>query len=480
MILGVAIDTPLRRTFDYRAPSDSNPDAIQIGQRVRVPFGRRREVGLIVERREKTEVPDAKLRTAIEVIDRDALFDPVLLQLLLWAADYYRHPVGEVIAAALPAPLRSGATALSEEIVWQLTESGRERALTELPVRAARMRAVVERLGGTGEVSHDALVLADPTVGAVLRKLAQRGYAQRRRREVHVQRTNGAVRGGPVLAEAQRSAVARVVDSLGRFVTHLLFGVTGSGKTEVYLNAIAATLARGDQSLVLVPEIALTPQLIARFRDRFDVPLAVMHSGLNDGERLAAWRSARSGEAPIVIGTRSAVFVPLARPGLLVVDEEHDPSFKQQEGFRYSARDLAITRAQRHGVPIVLGSATPSLESLARARRQPETLLSLPQRAANASPPRLALVDLRQHAQTQGIATPALLAMRRHLDAGGQVLLVPEPPGICPGAVLLQLRLVSTLSAMRCTFHGPPQRAHAHLSSLRCARSHSRCLSELR
>jgi primosomal protein N' (replication factor Y) len=432
MILGVAIDTPLRRTFDYRPPADASPAELRPGHRIWVPFGRRREIGVIVECRDTSEVPAAKLRTAIAAIDAAPVVDNVVFQLLLWSADYYRHPVGEVIAAALPAPLRTGAPANEEELVWRLTELGRDQALATLPKRALSMRRLIEVLGQAPEVSHASLVESESADAAVLRKLEQRGYVERQRRETGAQTARGATRSGPVLGEAQRIAVDRVVASFGRFTTHLLFGVTGSGKTEVYLRAIAQTLSRGEQALVLVPEIALTPQLIARFRDRFEAPLAVLHSGLSDGERLAAWRRARSGTAPIVIGTRSAVFVPLSRPGLLIVDEEHDASFKQQEGFRYSARDLAIVRAQRHDIPIVLGSATPSLESIARARRQPEHLLSLPQRAANALAPRLELIDLRQHAQTQGISTPAMLAMRRHLEAGAQVLLFLNRRGYAP------------------------------------------------
>ncbi len=220
--------------------------------------------------------------------------------------------------------------------------------------------------------------------------------------------------------------------SQGRYTSFLLHGVTGSGKTEVYLRAIESVVARGQQALVLVPEIALTPQLVSRFAARFDAPLAVLHSSLTDQERLRAWRAARSGAAPVVIGTRSAIFAPLAKPGLIVVDEEHDASYKQQEGFRYSARDLALVRAQRLAVPVVLGSATPSLESLERVRSGRGTLLELPNRTGGARPPQLHLIDLRKHAATQGIATPTLLTMKRHLDAGGQVLLYLNRRGYAP------------------------------------------------
>jgi primosomal protein N' (replication factor Y) len=428
VILAVAIDTPLRRTFDYRSELDLAP-----GQRVWVPFGRRRVVGVVVARRDRTDVPAGKLRSVFGAVDAEPTFDAGLLQLLLWSADYYRHPVGEVIAAAMPSPLRTGMSLREETVVWSLTELGRREALTQLKARAIRLRAIVEALAHTGEMTASELASEVESTAEALRKLEERGYVAHSRRIPAAKPAASAARGGPPLNEAQQEAVRRMCGTLGSFASHLLYGVTGSGKTEVYLRTIAAVIERGEQALVLVPEIALTPQLIARFRARFDSPLAVLHSNLSDGERLAAWRSAGEGRASIVIGTRSAVFSPLARPGLIVVDEEHDASFKQQEGFRYSARDLAIVRAQRLGIPVVLGSATPSLESLHRAQRQPQWLSRLPERAAaNAKPPRMALIDLRAHGQTQGIATPAVLAIQRHLDADGQVMLFLNRRGYAP------------------------------------------------
>ena len=434
MILAIAIDAPLRRLFDYRAPAGVDAALLRPGSRVWVPFGRRRVVGVIIECRDTSSIPSAKLRSAQAPLDPEPTFDQGLLELLRWSADYYRHPVGEVIAAALPAALRQGTPVAVEETLWRLTPMGREQALDQLSRRAVRLRSLVDALQEIPEATVQTLTETTGSGADALRTLEERGYVERFTRIAPraADSSAGIVRPAPILNESQSGAVASVCESLGRFATWLLHGVTGSGKTEVYLHAIAEVLSRGQQALVLVPEIALTPQLIARFRDRFDAPLAIVHSGLSDGERLTAWRDARSGAARIVIGTRSAIFAPLARPGLIVVDEEHDVSFKQQEGFRYSARDLAIVRAQRLGIPIVLGSATPSLESLARAQRQPETLLSLPQRAADAQPPRLSLIDLRKHAGAQGIATPALLAMRRHLDAGSQVLLFLNRRGYAP------------------------------------------------
>ncbi|MET0497307.1 MAG: primosomal protein N' [Steroidobacteraceae bacterium] len=433
MIVLVAIDTPLRRTFDYRLPAEMAGGDIAPGQRVLVPFGRRRVVGIVIECRESSDVPDEKLRSLLSVIDPEPVFDAGLLGLLTWAADYYRHPIGEVLAAALPVALRQSVPLLAHRKVWRLTVQGRESAAEALPKRAPKLRAAIGFLQSTESATTAELEAAADVSLATLRDLARRGYAE----QVEVVSTatvaaHAGAREPLSLNEAQSSAVAKIVASLDGFTTWLLYGVTGSGKTEVYLNAIAEVLARGKQALILVPEIALTPQLILRFRERFDAPLAILHSGLNDTERLSAWRDARSGAAQIVIGTRSAIFAPLWNVGIIIVDEEHDPSFKQQEGFRYSARDLAIVRAQRLAVPIVLGSATPSLESLGRTQRQPDTLLSLPQRAADAVPPRLTLIDLRKHGEAQGIATPALMAMQRHLDAGNQVLLFLNRRGYAP------------------------------------------------
>jgi primosomal protein N' (replication factor Y) len=452
VILAVAIDTPLRRTFDYREQA-GQPD-LAPGQRVWVPFGRRRVVGVVVGRRDRTDVPAAKLRSVFGAVDAEPTFDAGLLQLLLWSADYYRHPVGEVLAAAMPGPLRVGAALREETVVWSLTELGRSEALAKLPARAIRLRAIVEALSNGAEPT------ATPDA---LRKLEERGYVVQTKRMPAREPVTSAPRSGPTLNEAQHEAVQRICGTLGTFASHLLYGVTGSGKTEVYLRSIAAVIERQEQALVLVPEIALTPQLISRFRARFAAPLAVVHSNLSDGERLAAWRSAGESRASIVIGTRSAVFSPLARPGLIVIDEEHDASFKQQEGFRYSARDLAIVRAQRLGIPVVLGSATPSLETLHRAQRQPQWTSRLPQRAANAQPPRLALIDLRAHGETQGIATPAVLAIRRHLDADGQVMLFLNRRGYAP--VLFCPACGWSAHCKRCDAH---LTVHGHARNLIC------------
>jgi primosomal protein N' (replication factor Y) len=444
MILGVALDRPLRTLFDYRAPPGVPPECCRPGQRVWVPFGPRRAIGLIVECRARSDVAPEKLRSALALVDTEPLFDPVLLDLLVWSAGYYHHPIGEVLFGALPPALRAGADLHAATTVWERTPTA---DIDALPARAKRLRAVFAKVGAPasasgpeGPASSESLDddLSDAQTRtktlAALRELERRGLVQRREIAAESELSEPAVASDspPTLNEAQATAVDAITAAFGRFLTLVLKGVTGSGKTEVYLQAIAAALAAGQQALVLVPEIALTPQLVTRFRARFGQGIVVLHSSLSNTERLNAWRAARAGRARIVIGTRSAVFVPLARPGIIIVDEEHDASFKQQEGFRYSGRDLAVARAQRHGIPIVLGSATPALESLARAQRDPSCLLTLPYRAGNAATPRVQLVDLRRHASTHGLATPVLLGMQRHLQADGQVLLFLNRRGYAP------------------------------------------------
>jgi primosomal protein N' (replication factor Y) (superfamily II helicase) len=429
MILQIALDTPLRRVFDYLPP----PGAVQpprLGVRVRVPFGRRRLIGILVGVVSETGVAPLKLKTALEFLDDQSIYDPVTFDLLRWAADYYHHPVGEVFAAALPINLRAGQAAAAKLKVWNLTDLGRE-ALKNPGSRAPKQRALLEWLethanASSGQVngffkpallkalaSRDFVAASTVTAAAPLKPLEMRPS------EV-------------TLTAEQTAAVAAILATQSTFAVHLLYGVTGSGKTEVYLRVIAAAISAGGQALVLVPEIGLTPQLLDRFRRRFGGGVAVMHSGLTDNERRDAWRAAHSGEARIVIGTRSAVFTPLARLALIVVDEEHDASYKQQEGFRYSARDLAVMRARRAATPIVLGSATPSLETLENAASGRYAKHVLPQRPGRAQVPRMSLVDLRRHPMDQGLSTPAISAIGAHLKVGGQVIVFLNRRGYAP------------------------------------------------
>ncbi len=424
-ILQVVFDTPLRLCFDYLAAGDT--PAPRPGARVRVPLGRRRAVGVVAAHAGASTLPRARLKPVIETLDATPLWDEATFGLLRWAADYYHHPLGEVLFGAMPKMLRTGGAALRDEIVWQLSVAG--RAAIHSGARLGRRQKELAALAAGEGVASAAITEAALT--AARRDLARRGWLESRLRP-EASPAAGAGRPGPVLTADQGAALSRIGESLGSFGAFLLHGVTGSGKTEVYLRLIERVLESGRGALVLVPEIALTPQLVGRFRARLAAPVVALHSSLADGARLAAWRAAASGRAPVVIGTRSAVFTPLPALGLVVVDEEHDASYKQQDGFRYSGRDLAVSRAQRAGAPVVLGSATPSLETLSNAAAGRYVRVSLPLRTGRAGKPRVTVVDLRVNPARDGLSPPAIAAIERHLGENGQVLVFLNRRGYAP------------------------------------------------
>jgi len=462
-VLRVAVPTPLPRLFDYLPPTRGEAKALP-GARVRVPFGRRSVTGVVVETAATSELPRERLKPASALLDPDGLLPADTLELLRWAADYYQHPVGEVMATALPVLLRQGeAPEVPGVESWSLTDEGRATDPATL-ARAPRQQQLFALLKQqTRGLTADEIGAELDSWRPAAKALVDKGLADRRLRDCLLAATDSPTP-APDLNEHQAAAADAICAALGGFTPLLVEGVTGSGKTEVYLAAIDAALATGQQVLVLVPEIGLTPQLLARFRARFAVPIAVMHSGLNDRERLCAWNMARTGRAPIVIGTRSAVFTPLPRLGLIVVDEEHDASFKQQDGFRYHARDLALVRARNVGIPVVLGSATPSLESLANAERGLYTRLHLPSRAGTARPPRVRLLDLRAQQLDEGLSPALLQAVGQTLAVGEQVLLFLNRRGYAPTLLCHECGWVA--DCQRCdahmTYHARGQRLRCH------------------
>ncbi|MGA1578158.1 MAG: primosomal protein N' [Steroidobacteraceae bacterium] len=425
-IVKVALPARFRLALDY-LPPEGMLGVPQPGLRVRVPVGRTRAIGFVVGSAERSTLPASALKHITEIIDPEPLWDPVSFELLCWAAGYYHHPLGQVLSATVPAGIRDGQAATAEVLNWQLSTAGIE-ALAAGP-RGKKQRALLELLRA-GPMEADQLSAEGHA--ATLRSLNQKGWLESFLAPATPPPAGAGNALPPPLNSAQQKACDQVTASLGRYATWLLHGVTGSGKTEVYLQVITQVLARGRSALVLVPEIGLTPQLVERFRARLTVPVVTLNSSMTDTERLAAWRAARSGAARVVIGTRSAVFAPLPKLGILVVDEEHDASYKQQEGFRYSARDLAVARAGRTGIPVVLGSATPSLESLANVAAGRYQRLLLPERAGKAVRPAIAVVDLRRHAARDGLSQPAVAAIGRHLEAGGQVLVYLNRRGYAP------------------------------------------------
>jgi primosomal protein N' (replication factor Y) len=461
-VLRVAINAPLRRLFDYLPPKGLA--TVAKGMRLRVPFGRTRQVGVVVGIGDASELPRERLKRALEVIDERPLLSDTDLDLLLWAARYYAHPVGEVVAAALPSLVRKGRDVSGASVTLRVTDAGREADVEALARRAPRQAGILRRLLDASVAGPDAADAFGPGWRDAFRRLSDRGLCeeatQERRTDVPVRI---GYREGPPLTDRQRAAVDTIAASASDERPLLLFGVTGSGKTEVYLEAIEKILRDGGQAMVLVPEIGLTPQLVRRFRRRFDCPMAVLHSGLTDRERLDAWLAARDGAAPVVIGTRSAVFTPLPRCGLIVVDEEHDSSFKQQEGFRYSARDLAVVRGRLSGAPVVLGSATPSLESWRNAAAGRYRRMDLPERPGASSHPRMRTIDLRTTPARDGLTAPLLAAMQRHLDAGDQVMLYLNRRGYATAMFCCECGWVAECS--RCDAR---MVLHQRASRLRC------------
>ncbi len=462
-VLRLALPAPVWGLYDYLPPEGEAPVALQPGQRFMVPFGRGRRCAVLVELASESELPPERLKRALVRLDEKPLLPPDHLDFLLWAAHYYHHPPGEALFAALPARLRKGEPPLRPRPQWAVRTSRPAADLKRAP-RQQALLAWLEAQGGTAALT--ALRQAMPGAPAALRALVEKELVA-----LEIERPSPAAARPPAFEPDadQAAAVAAVTARPGGFRAWLLEGVTGSGKTEVYLQLAARVLAEGRNVLVLVPEIALTPQLVRRFAERLAVPMAVLHSGRGVGERELDWRRAAAGEARLVIGTRSAVLVPLPRLGLVVVDEEHDPSYKEQEGMRYSARDLAVVRARRAGCPVVLGSATPSLESLQNAARKRYGHLRLRRRAGGARPPAMALLDVRNRPLEGGLSPPLLARIGRVLEKGHQVMVFLNRRGWAP---VVHCRSCGWLS--ECPNCDARQTWHRSLGSLVCHHCGSR------
>ncbi len=430
-LVRVAVAAPLYAQFDYLAVS---LPSIAPGSRVRVPFGRGRVIGVVTAVDVDSDCAREKLKPIAALLDPEPLLPTAHLAFLEWVAAYYHHPPGEVVASALPARLRRSEQALPiGEHGWRLTASGRQQAAAGVG-RAPRQAEVLHWLAARpdGAAPKSALNTALPQVSsAVLRALRDKQWLVEVELPAPADRPSLDVEGLP-LNRAQRAALAHVAAQSGRFDVALLDGVTGSGKTEVYLQLAVSVLAQGRSVLILVPEISLTPQLFERFRARLGDTVRVQHSGVSDTVREQVWQRLRLGLSRVLLGTRSAIFNPMPDLGLVIVDEEHDPSFKQTEGLRYSARDLAIVRAQRAGCPVLLGSATPSLESLRNVELGRYRHLCLDERAGGAVSPRIDLLDIRAQPLRSGLSEPLLARCSAALDAGEQVMLFLNRRGYAP------------------------------------------------
>ncbi|MGC2519298.1 MAG: primosomal protein N' [Burkholderiales bacterium] len=421
----VALDVPLPKLFDYRADNATRED---IGHRVWVPFGKKRVIGVIVDVAANSEVPEHRLRPAEKILRDTPALSREWLALAEFCSSYYHRPLGEVIMAALPPRLRTAKPVPVSPVSYMLTPAGKD-ALAANPARRKRIQAFLGRLA-SAPASEAELAALGRGARSLLRQSTESGWIA----TIEPQRTAPRFISAHALTPEQQQALDALRNRLATFGVSLLFGITGSGKTEVYLRVIAEVLAQGRQALVLVPEIALTPALEAAFRARFPgAHIAVQTSAMAGLERTRGWLDAQSGRADIVLGTRLAVFAPLARPGLVVVDEEQDASFKQQEGLRYSARDVAIVRARAAGVQVVLCSATPSIESFNHALSGRYALFQLTRRAIEAAVlPAIRLIDTREHPPRDGITAPLAAALAARLERGEQSLIFLNRRGYAP------------------------------------------------
>ncbi len=426
--VAVAVPTPLRNLFHYSLPAGKQ---VAIGSRVQVPFGSRKLVGVVTEVNSQPDIDLAKVRPVLEVFGAGGDLPEPILRLCRWASEYYHHPIGEVVASALPTLLRKGAAPQEPTQLLTLTPAGHLVDLGSLG-RAHAQRKLLGALQQSGRTREElgAMDISSQTTRAIEKK----NWAIWRR-EVPTPFepfSGGTANHSGITVTEEQSAAIDAVQNHTDLKPFLLYGVTGSGKTEVYLRVIEPLLKARKQVLILVPEIGLTPQTISRFQNRFDVPITILHSSLNDKQRVLGWCKAKEGAAGIILGTRSAIFTPIKFLGAIIVDEEHDASYKQQDGFRYSARDLAVLRAGFEGLPVILGSATPSLESLHNADSGKYHLLTLATRPPDIEPERYELLDTRHLELKNGLTRALRHQIGERLANKEQVLIFINRRGFSP------------------------------------------------
>ena len=462
-IVRVALAVPLPRFFDYLYAPDLTPI---VGGRVLVPFGSQKRVGIVVDLPASSDVAKEKLKPIIDVLDAESLFNSTTWDWLAWSANYYRAALGDVLFQALPVKLRNGESAVkNDRTFWRITELGKqalesgELKRAKKQIEALNLLLMQDLEKGNNEISSAiwSALKGKDYVEEIIVPTEQKSWQQALGDNPLVNLDNRLT-----LNKQQALAFSQLLFQEG-FNVWLLEGVTGSGKTEIYLQYIEEVLKKGKQVLVLVPEIGLTPQTVRRFQARFNVEIDVLHSNLNDTQRLNVWERARTGQSAIVIGTRSALFTQFSDLGLIILDEEHDSSFKQQDGWRYHARDLGIVLAQKLNIPILLGSATPSLESLNNVQNGKYHHLVLSKRAGNATALRQFVIDLKHQRIQNGLSEPLLQRMQEHLEKGNQVLLFLNRRGFAPVLLCHECGWID-----ECHHCEKPYTYHQHQRVLRC------------
>ena len=465
--LNVLIPAKQNTCFDYLPHLELPQPIYRRGSRVMVPFGGRQIVGIIVGISRHSTVAPQRLKRVLSVYDETPLLDENLLALMEWASAYYHYPLGDALMSILPPGLRQGqATHPQSHKIWQLNSAFPAMP----PVRSEKQKNLWELLRQHEQgLTEPELQIQFPNWRPVMKALLKKGWVAVTESTLIRSATPKPLAQPHPLNDTQQQAGAAICAAIGQYKAFLLDGVTGSGKTEVYLAVIETLVAQGRQCLVILPEIALTPQIYARFQARFNVPMVLLHSALTEKARAQAWLMAARAEAAIVIGTRSAVFVPMPNLSFIVIDEEHDNSLKQQEGFRYHARDVALVRASRLKIPVVMGSATPSLESCYNVQKSRYEHLCLPHRAGVARMPEFHLVDLHAKPALKSLSPPVLTAMKNTLAEGRQVLIFLNRRGYAP--VMMCCRCGWLSSCTYCDAHMTFHRAIARLICHHCGAS---------
>ena len=464
-IVRIALDLPLAKPFDFHGAEITAAD---VGRLAIVPFGNNKLTGVIVAISDETEVPLDKLKHVLLVQRELPKFSVRDFALFRFCENYYHYPFGPIALNALPPAMRHAKPIrLGQQRIFEITTSGRE-ALQKLPARAVAQRTMLSNLANAPQTEahlkqrHEKAA----SVLAALLKKALVAVSDAANRAAPPPSRPAIIAPGPPLSDEQQIAIERISAARGTFAPFLLFGVTASGKTEVYLQVVADTLAKGRQALVLVPEINLTPQFLRQVRQRFpDSHIALQNSAMADVPRLQGYLAAQSGQADIVVGTRLAVFTPMPKLGVIIIDEEHDASFKQQEGFRYSARDVAIFRAQQENCVVVMGSATPSLESLYNVARGRFTQIALTKRvAANALLPKIEFIDLNHERTDDGLSPTLVKAIAETVQRGEQALVFINRRGFSPALVCAQCGAMPECKrcSARLVFHQKERRLKCH------------------
>lgn len=487
MLIRIALPVPLYREFDYLPSSDKPSDKLStaddtasalppIGGRVQVSFGRQTLIGIVVDHidRSHSEIPVNKLKAIKQVIDTEPLLSQQMLSLARWLAGYYHYPLGDVISVMLPTLIRQGKPLDLLITHWRILPNVSDDDFHS-NAHKQRQQFALLKLHGKHGASEDTLLL-EGMQRPFLKLLEENGLIEHYVQPKAAPSPVTLAKMPLTLNDQQKHAVDSIVATAkeSKYCGYLLNGVTGSGKTEVYLQAMQSVLEAGKQVLVLVPEIGLTPQTRARFAERFAANILLLHSGLNNTQRMHGWEDCREGRAQIIIGTRSSILHPFADLGLIVVDESHDQSYKQQDTLRYHAADVAVYRGYQLGIPVVLGTATPSLEHLKLVQDGKLTELVLTQRAGNAQAATLQLVDARdkatqysnlpaapseqasllpnlKHSQNTGLTEDTISAIRDTLESGDQVLVFLNRRGYAP--ILLCEACGWQADCVRCEAH---------------------------